>query len=137
VERSFSRRLFALLIASVFLLSWAGDALGYHPCPHHSWIAGAEQAHASGEHAHHAGHAAAALASVDDGQAPHVGQPAEHGACTCAGGCPSAADAPAESSGGLRVASTPGEPPRFGATERPGRRFDPFFLPYGQAPPLG
>jgi hypothetical protein len=134
VERSFSRRLFALLIAFVFLFSWAGDALGYHPCPHHSWIAGAEQAHASGDHAHHA---AAVLASADDGEAPHAGQPAEHGACTCSGGCPSIADAPLEPSNDLRVASTPGEASHFGATERPGRRFDPFFLPYGQAPPLG
>ncbi|HEU0052422.1 MAG TPA: hypothetical protein VFQ39_04560 [Longimicrobium sp.] len=147
MDRTLPRRLLALLIASVFLSGWAGDVFGYHRCPHHSWIAGAGESRMEAPATEHAGHHAhghgaapvAASASADDHHASSpAGHPADHETCTCSGGCPSVTGAlPSYASADLRAAFTPGETLLASAPERPARRFDPFFLPYAQAPPVG
>lgn len=156
MDRSLFRRSFAVLAAAVSLLSWSGDALGYHPCPHHSGVPGAEHAHAgasdaaASEHAGAGGHAEHGAPGAPyprpdadpDRDYPKDSAPAhdtDHGSCTCEGGCPSSPGAPepVSSAAELRVAFTPDEPRAVPAVHRPSSLLDPFFLPYGQAPPLG
>lgn len=86
VNRSPLDRLFALLLAVLFLGSTAGDGLGLDPCPHHAPAAahGSAPSHGSAgvgaaAHAHHA--PSSPSAPAPDGPADHSG------ACTCIGGC--------------------------------------------------
>jgi len=59
VDRSLAHRLTALLVATLLLLGWTGEALGQHACPHHDSVPGAA-AHAmeDGDHAAHFAHVA-------------------------------------------------------------------------------
>lgn len=127
MQRTFAHRLTALLALAFFLFTWTGEALGAHGCPHHDAVPGAAQAQA--QHGHHGAHA------------QHDAPATEHGdrhACTCQGSCPSVAGGavPTAVDAVLRVA--PASVARAAAP-----RVDaivpllvPFFLPYGQGPPL-
>lgn len=127
--RTPAQRLSALLVTLLFLFTWTGEALGMHPCPHHDSVPGA-MAHAmtmDGGHGASASHDAPA--------------PAEHGghhACTCQGSCPSAAGGalPARAEAAVRVAPASVAAAPRGEAKTVVPRLVPFFLPYGQAPPL-
>jgi hypothetical protein len=127
VSRTPAQRFAILLVMALHLSAWAGDALGFHPCPHHSAIPGAMHApmgHAPMEHGH-AGHG-------QGSPAPH----AQHEACTCVSACPSAAPAllpTAAPALTAAVTSVPAEPLGAASTILP--RFLPHVLPYGHAPP--
>lgn len=135
MNRSPLDRLFALLLAVLFLGSTAGDGLGLDPCPHHA----PAEAHASAPshepadvaHTGHAHHAAPSAPSPADGPADHSG------ACTCIGGCVAGT--------GAALAAPP--PVAFRAhfvahvAARPATaagfvpRLPSYFLPYALAPP--
>ncbi|HEU4558774.1 MAG TPA: hypothetical protein VFS20_13030 [Longimicrobium sp.] len=128
VQRTFAHRLTALLALAFFLFTWTGEALGAHGCPHHDAVPGAAAMDAS-----HDGHHGAQ--ARHDAPAP---EHAENHGCTCQGSCPSVAGGavPNASDAVLRVA------PAFVANASAPRtdaivpRLIPFFLPYGQGPPL-
>lgn len=141
VHRSL-HRLTALLVAALLLFSWTGEALGQHACPHHDSVPGAA-AHASddGDHAAHAGHAvheAASEAERDHDRAPISESDHQHEACTCLGTCPSAAveATPPDPDAGLRVVPAWVREARADQASLVPLQHLPFFLPYGQAPPL-
>lgn len=131
VRRTPAHRLTALLAVVLFLFTWTGEALGMHACPHHDAVLGADRM-AQGA-AGHVGHHAAR--PDRDAPAPdHAG----HHACTCQGTCPSATGGalPAAGEAVVRVA-----PPAVLAAAAADAgsivpRLVPFFLPYGQGPPL-
>jgi hypothetical protein len=116
--------------ALLLLFTWTGDAVGLHPCPHHSGVPAADAGHPEGGgHAAHGGHGA-----HDADPAPHSD---DHGACTCAGSCLGGAALPV-------LDAVPGEAPFAAALARHAAapdaaglpdRFPPFVLPYGHAPP--
>lgn len=132
MKRTPAHRLTALLAAALFLFTWTGEALGMHACPHHDAVPGAMRlAHAA--MAHGGGHHAAQPSH--DAPAPGHG---ERHACTCQGTCPSATGGalPAHAQASVRVA-----PAAIAAAPRHDAgailpRLVPFFLPYGQGPPL-
>ncbi|MDB4951814.1 MAG: hypothetical protein JWM27_4463 [Gemmatimonadetes bacterium] len=132
VNRRASLRPAALLVALLFLLSWAGDSLGFHPCPHHDLLAAAHAAgmEHGGTHAHAAGH--------HDASSPAAPSHQGHdGPCTCLSYCCSAAPAmlsgvPAVQFAALLV-HPHHAPAADAASARP--RLLPYVLPYGQAPP--
>jgi hypothetical protein len=136
VSRSLPHRLTALLAAVFFLFSWTGEALGQHACPHHSQVPGAA-AHAAAEHGH-AGHGRHAAEAAGHDHGWPAAPAAEHGACTCQGTCPSAAaDAPpVAGDASLRVAPASVREARPDDRAAVPARLAPFFLPYGQAPPV-
>jgi len=130
VKRSAANRFSALLAALLLLFTWTGDAVGLHPCPHHSAVARAGGGPA--EHGAHAAHGAAA--------AEHDRPPADHGAhggCTCVGCCPAGVALPVFAAPCLDVAIV--LPAASVASIDRGTglpdRFPPFTLPYGLAPP--
>jgi len=127
VQRTFAQRLTALLAVALFLFTWTGEALGMHACPHHDAVAHGAVAHGAA----HAGHHAA----QHDAPAPEHG---DRHACTCQGTCPSATGGalPATAEAAVRVApaSVAAEMVPDAGTIIP--RLVPFFLPYGQGPPL-
>ena len=129
VPRTLAHRLTALLALAFFLVTWTEEALGAHGCAHHDAIPG--RAAAMHSMAHGAAHA-------EHGHgAPAPAHGSRH-ACTCQGTCPSVAGGalPAAADAVLRVA-----PPSVAAAAAPRAsrilpRLVPFFLPYGQAPPV-
>ena len=128
MQRTSAHRLTALLALAFFLFTWTGEALGAHGCPHHDAVPGAVTADAQhdGHHGARAGH-----------DAPAPENPASH-ACTCQGSCPSVAGGavPTATDAVLRVA--PASVAQSGAPRVDAivPRLAPFFLPYGQGPPL-
>jgi hypothetical protein len=149
VHRSLLHRLTGLLVAALLLFSWTGEALGQHACPHHDSVPGAAAHADDGDHAAHgmAAHAPASTSGQDhdragQGQNQDQDQGAEsehqHEACTCQGSCPSAASEvfPPDPDAGLRVVPTWVRQARFDDTSAVTLLLLPFFLPYGQAPPL-
>ena len=126
VKRSAANRFSALLAALLLLFTWTGDAVGLHPCPHHSAVA-----RAGGGPAAPAGHGA---------HVEHDPAPADHGAhggCTCVGCCPAGVAlpvfaAPCREGGALLPAVSVALMDR--GTGLPDR-VPPFTLPYGLAPP--
>jgi hypothetical protein len=132
VKRSAASRFSALVAALLVLFTWTGDAVGLHPCPHHSAVpAAAAPEHGGGHAADHG--ASAAAARHDPSSADH----AEHGACTCVGCCPAGVALPVFAAPCCDASPVlPASPP---VSADPGTglpdRFPPFFLPYGLAPP--
>ncbi len=117
----------AVWAAMLLTLTWAGDAGGLHPCPHHSPAAAPAAVEARADHG--ASHGAHAPPPGHDTQ--------EHGACTCVGSCIACAVdlPPTAREVRVRVASefsasaplptdTPALPERV-----------PYLLPYATAPP--
>lgn len=118
-------RLRALLLAVLFLLAGAREAIAHTGCPHHDGPT-AEQA-AAGGHAHHAGD-----------QHPASGQTDEHnGGCTCVGTCQPGSLVPllgSEAEYSLRDSGWISEAAYVPASAAlPGRIA--YTLPYAQAPP--
>jgi hypothetical protein len=122
VNRTPLQRLAIFFVMALHLSAWTGDALGVHPCPHHSGLPAAVE-----QGAHHAGNHA------------HGKAPAGHGAhdvCTCVSACPSAAPAllpdaaPAFQAAVVDHHAAPASPAEalLSSTR-------PYILPYGQAPP--
>ena len=144
MDRTLPSRLTALLAAVLFLFSWTGDALGWHACPHHSSVPGPHAravVEDAADHGAHGGHQAAAPDAASDaehGGDSHDSEPGGAHGCTCTGTCPSAIGGavPTVTDAGLRVApaSIRDARPDDSADVLP--RLVPFFLPYGQAPPL-
>jgi hypothetical protein len=115
---------------ALFLFTWTGEALGMHACPHHDAVAHGMPA---GGAAAHAGHHAAA--PEHDAPGP------EHGgrhASTCQGTCPSASGGALPAAAGATVRVAPASVAAKAAPDAGSivPRFVPFFLPYGQGPPL-
>jgi len=132
VQRTLAHRLTALLALAFFLFTWTGEALGAHGCAHHDAVAGMAAAAQPAAHGHHG----AAHEQHRQG-APGTGHGDRH-ACTCQGTCPSVSGGalPPAADAVLRVA-----PPSTGRAAAPRvdrivPRLVPFFLPYGQGPPL-
>jgi hypothetical protein len=127
VQRTFAHRLTALLALAFFLFTWTGEALGAHGCPHHDAVPGAAQAQA--QHGHHDAHA------QQDAPAP---EHAERHACTCEGSCPSVAGGAVPTAADAVVRVAPASVARAAAPRGSAivPRLVPFFLPYGQGPPL-
>ena len=127
-QRTPAHRLTALLALVLFLFTWTGEALGMHRCPHHDAVPAASHAAA------HGGHHGAAQPS-HDAQAPEHG---DRHACTCQGTCPSATGGalPTVADAAVRVAPehVASAPRQDAGAITP--RLVPFFLPYGQGPPL-
>ena len=124
-KRPLPHRAAALLAVLLVLFSWTGDALGLHPCPHHSAVATAEGGHGGGHS--HAAARDAAPSPEEEG----------HAECTCVGSCPAgvALSVPAASSAVAAAPLARAEVSlRAAGTELPDR-FLPHVLPYGQAPP--
>ena len=134
MTRRLPHRLSALVAAAFFLLSWGGEALGQHGCPHHSGVPG-QAAHAEDASQGHAEHHAAA----EDGHHAPSPVPADgHQSCTCQGTCPSAAGValPAAPKDGIPVAAERADASLGAAPQAAVALRIPFFLPYSQAPPL-
>jgi hypothetical protein len=121
---TFGKRMVGLWALCILLLSWSTEAMGVHACPHHARIGTA--AVAAEAHGHHGA----------PGRAP--AEHDEHRGCTCASGCPAsgyaplartgdAVGAPLGIDGDASIAPASGDTPRLHS--------EPFFLPYGQAPP--
>lgn len=132
VKRSTANRFSALLAALLLLFTWTGDAVGLHPCPHHSAVVRADGgAAAPAGHGAHAEHAAAA--EHDRAPAAH----GAHGGCTCVGCCPAGVALPTFAAAcreaGVVVPAAPVASVDRGAGLPD--RFPPFTLPYGLAPP--
>ncbi|HEX8906599.1 MAG TPA: hypothetical protein VF771_17240 [Longimicrobiaceae bacterium] len=132
MKRTPAHRLTALLAVVLFLFTWTGEALGMHACPHHDSVSAPLRV-AHGAMAHGGGHHAA--------QPSHDAPAPEHGdrhACTCQGTCPSATGGALPVSAGTAVrvapASVAAAPRADAGSIVP--RLVPFFLPYGQGPPL-
>lgn len=135
VKRSPASRFSALLAALLLLFTWTGDAVGMHPCPHHSAVPGAAGGHAAAAPAEHAAHAAHGSTAAEHDRAPAAH--GAHGGCTCVGCCPAGmalpvfaapcceAAAPAAAAAAVLLDRGTGLPDRF----------PPFVLPYGLAPP--
>lgn len=127
MKRSSPNRFSALVAALLVLFAWTGDAVGLHPCPHHSALPTAADTADAG--------------AADEDHGAHAPDPAdhgEHGACTCVGCCPAGAALPAFAAALRETPILDGAPPSSlagRATDLPAR-FPPFVLPYGQAPPL-
>jgi hypothetical protein len=165
VHRSLVHRLTGWLVATLLLFSWTGEALGQHSCPHHDSVPGAA-AHASGdgehaahgmaahgvESAHHvdsaqdldsahdvdSAHEIASEADQDHDGAPGAESEHQHDSCTCLGSCPSATAEvfPPDPDAGLRVVPSWVRQARADDASAVTLLLLPFFLPYGQAPPL-
>src|SRR5215218_5445491 len=84
-----SHRSIAALLSALLLFSWTGEALGFYPCPHHSWravaVASPAHDHAAGSHA--------AGSRLHGATTP--GEHSHHGPCTCLGDCAAGATYPA------------------------------------------
>lgn len=145
MSRSPAHRLAALLAPVFLLFTGTGEALGMHPCPHHSYIEGAaagapvsEPASGHGEHgAAHAEHPAPpAAADGDHHAAADPAEHPEHGTCTCLGGCPPLGLALPSGEGVEIAVPAPADVLRVRPEgERPNASPIPFVLPYGHAPP--
>ncbi len=120
MNRSIASRLTALLAAALFFLAWGGEAVGVHPCPHHTAIERAE-----GGHDHHG--------------APDTPDEPAHGGCTCVSGCPSMAGSLLPPPAGVRLQALVERiaPRAFPPVESSAPHVLPYFLPYSQGPPLG
>jgi hypothetical protein len=136
VKRSAANRFSALLAALLLLFTWTGDAVGLHPCPHHSAVARTGGGPAAGAgHAAHPEHDPAAVA------AEHDRAPAEHGAhggCTCVGCCPAGVALPVFAAACREAAAVLPAAASVALADRGAGlpdRFPPFALPYGLAPP--
>lgn len=129
MQRTFAHRLTALLALAFFLFTWTGEALGAHGCPHHDAVPGAAQAQAQAQHGHHDAHA------QQDAPAPEHG---DRHACTCEGSCPSVAGGAVPTAADAVVRGAPLSVARAAAPRGSAivPRLVPFFLPYGQGPPL-
>lgn len=132
VQRTLAHRLTALLALAFFLFTWTEEALGAHGCAHHDAISGKVAAAHPAEHAHHG-----AAHGRHQQDAPDASHGDQH-ACTCQGTCPSVSGGalPAMADAVVRVA-----PPHVATAAAPrvdriNPRLVPFFLPYGQGPPL-
>ena len=122
MNRSIASRLTALLAAALFFLAWGGEAVGMHPCAHHTAIS-----QAGAEHAHHHG-------------APETPEEPAHGGCTCVSGCPSMAGSllpPLQAGVRLHALVERIAPRQFPPAQSSAPHLVPFFLPYSQGPPLG
>lgn len=128
MQRTFAHRLTALLALAFFLFTWTGEALGAHGCPHHDAVPGAAAVDAQ-----HGGHHGAQ--AQHDVPAP---EDAESHACTCQGSCPSVAGGAIPTAAGavLRVAPASVANAAVPRVDAIVPRLVPFFLPYGQGPPL-
>lgn len=138
VKRSPASRFSALAAALLLLFAWTGDAVGLHPCPHHSAVpvaGGHVPAAAVADHGGHMGHGASA-AAARHGAAP--ADHAEHGACTCVECCPAGVSLPVFAAprcdAAPALATTAAASPAAREAGLPDR-FPPFVLPYGLAPP--
>ncbi|HET7230572.1 MAG TPA: hypothetical protein VFJ16_11255 [Longimicrobium sp.] len=131
MQRTLAHRLTALLALAFFLFTWTGEALGAHRCPHHDSVPGkVASARQAASHGHHG-----AAQGSHDAPAP------EHGdthACTCTGSCPSVSGGaiPSASDAVLRVAPASVREAAAPRVETIVPQLVPYFLPYGQGPPL-
>jgi hypothetical protein len=123
VNRTPAQRIAILFVMAFHLFAWTGDALGVHPCPHHSAFDAAAMHHGQARTAGH-GH----------GHAP-AGQDG-HDACTCVSACPSVTPAllpRADATFAADVVTHHAAPPAAGPSLL--SRSRPYLLPYAQAPP--
>jgi hypothetical protein len=128
------RRLTALLVAALSLLSGAGDAFGAHPCPHHGAIGAPAQGEseaddgAAAAHHGHGAHDAPAAPAEHDG----------HDACTCGGVCPVGTGvAPLAVPAAVHLAVLVAAAAPAARPDDPAlpSRWLPHVLPFAQAPP--
>ncbi|MET0399372.1 MAG: hypothetical protein ABW277_21460 [Longimicrobiaceae bacterium] len=136
MKRSAANRFSALLAALLLLFTWTGDAVGLHPCPHHSAVARAGGGPAAGAgHGAHPEHDPAASAAAEHDRAP--ADHGAHGGCTCVGCCPAGVALPVfavpfcDVGDAVPAASVAVADRGTGLPDR----FPPFVLPYGLAPP--
>ena len=123
MTRTSSQRLAIFVVMALHLFAWTGDALGVHPCPHHSGIPAALMQPAMEHGGHH-----------DHGKAP-AGH-GTHDVCTCVSACPSSAPALLpDAAPALQVAVVEQHPAPAHRAESVLSRTRPYLLPYGQAPP--
>jgi hypothetical protein len=132
VPRTLAHRLTALLALAFFLFTWTEEAVGAHGCAHHDAIPGRAMAAHPAAHGHHGG---------SHGQPGHHAPAPGHGdrhACTCQGTCPSVAGGalPTAADEVLRVAPVSVATATAPRMDRILPRLAPFFLPYGQGPPV-
>ncbi len=136
VKRSAANRFSALLAALLLLFTWTGDAVGLHPCPHHSAVvrAGGGPAARAG-HGAHAEHGPAAAAAAEHDRAP--ADHGAHGGCTCVGCCPAGVALPVFAASCREAGAVVPAAPVASLDRGAGLpdRFPPFTLPYGLAPP--
>ena len=131
MNRSPLDRLFALLLAVLFLGSTAGDGFGLDPCPHH-----AAPAHASAALHGEAGNAHSA--HTHDAAPSPADAPADHsGACTCIGACEAGTGAAlsAPPLAAVRAHFVVHSPDHRATASSVAPRLLPYFLPYALAPP--
>lgn len=131
LKRSPASRFSALLAALLLLFGWTGDAVGLHPCPHHSAV----PAPVASEHGGHAADHGDSAASARSDRTPADHR--EHGACTCVGNCPAGVALPVFAAPRCDAAAVqPTAAPSLAdrGTGLPDR-FPHFALPYGLAPP--
>ena len=125
-------RLPALLLAVHFLLAaGAGEAFGYHPCPHHEAVPGKH-----GPLSAHAGHH---VHGSNEHQPGTHGDPEQEAPCTCIGTChgTAAAPFPAIAETEIRFVVRGESPPAPDKTA--GTLSNPlaYLFPHANAPPIG
>ncbi|MEW5927746.1 MAG: hypothetical protein AB1941_09685 [Gemmatimonadota bacterium] len=127
MKRSSANRFSALVAALLLLFGWTGDAVGLHPCPHHSAVTAADAGHGDSHAAHNA--------SAEN--APDAADHGRHGGCTCVGCCPAGVALPVfgASSSSTQAILPPGTVALADRGTGLPDRFPPFVLPYGHAPP--